>query len=383
MNKSIYGIRQASRIWNQTLHQALIEFDFTQSLADPCVYYRITDSTEEYIIVAVWVDDGLVAGSSMEIIDRTIQYLNTKFPISASPAEHFVGIVITRDRPNNKIYLSIPQYIDKILAKFNLTHTRTVTVPILKGTPRLSKTVSPIGQSESATMATIPYREVVGSIMYAAITVRPDIAFITNQLAQHCQLPGLEHWTAAKRVLKYLAGTRTRGLCFGGGHISRNILTGYSDADYAGDHDNRRSTSGYVYILNGGAISWSSRRQPVVALSTMEAEYIAASDSAREAVWLRLLLKGLDTKQKEATKLVCDNESAILLARNPESHKGSKHIEVRFHYIREQVQKKKIDIIYVDTKNQLADVLTKVVDGISFEKCLKGFGISKVPDVSV
>ena len=138
----------------------------------------------------------------MEIIDRTIQYLNTKFPISASPAEHFVGIVITRDRPNNKIYLSIPQYIDKILAKFNLTHTRTVTVPILKGTPRLSKTVSPIGQSESATMATIPYREVVGSIMYAAITVRPDIAFIANQLAQHCQLPGLDHWTAAKRVLK-------------------------------------------------------------------------------------------------------------------------------------------------------------------------------------
>ena len=115
----------------------------------------------------------------------------------------------------------------------------------------------------------------------------------------------------------------------------------------------------------------------------MEAEYIAASDSAREAVWLRLLLEGLDTKQKEATKLLCDNESAILLARNPESHKGSKHIEVRFHYIREQVQKKKIDIIYVDTKNQLADVLTKAVDGISFEKCLKGFGISKVPDVSV
>ena len=381
LNKSIYGICQASRIWNQTLHTALINFGFSQSTADPCVYHKI--QSKHFLLAAIWVDDGLIAGSSTEIIEQTVRYLNSKFDISGSLAEHFVGIVISRDRPQKRIYLSIPQYIDKVLRKFNMTQARPVTTPILKGTPRLSKTTAPATPSDVAAMATIPYREAVGSIMYAAITVRLDIAFIANQLAQHCQNPGMDHWKAAKRVLRYLATTRTHGLCFDGARNIRNTLVGYSDADYAGDPDSRRSTSGYVYILNGAAVTWSSRRQPIVALSTMESEYIAASDSTREAVWLRRLLEDLNTTQKEPTQLRCDNQSSILLARNPESHKGSKHIEVRFHYIREQILKKTISISYVDTQNQLADVLTKAIDLGNHDHCLKGCGVIEVPEAVI
>ena len=367
LNKGIYGICQASRIWNKTLHDALIQYGLLQSTADPCVYYRITPTC--FLIIAVWVDDGLVAGNSMDSIDDIVHYLNRKFEITAVPADLFVGIVITRDRPNNRIYLSIPQFIEKTLTKFRLSDAHPLSLPVLKGSPRLSSYSSPSTPAELTTMADIPFREVVGCIMYAALTVRIDIAFIAGQLAQHCQNPGMDHWKAAQRVLKYLASTRNHGLCFGGNVPSDNTLIGYSDADYAGDPDTRRSTSGYVFILNGGAVTWSSRRQPIVALSTMQSEYIAASDSTREAVWLRRLLGNLGSTQMSPTALRCDNESAIGLAYNPLAHKGSKHIEVRYHYIREQVINKTIELGYVNTCKQIADVLTKAVDGETFASC--------------
>lgn len=179
LSKSIYGICQASRIWNQTLHQALTEFGLSQSDVDPCVYHKNDD--KQFLITAIWVDDGLVAASNIDLIHAVIKHLNTKFEISTNPADHFVGIVISRDRPNKKIYLSIPQYIDNFLTKFNMQHAATLTTPVLKGTPRLSKTNPE--NTNTTDMSNIPYREAVGSIMYAAITVRIDIAFIANQLA--------------------------------------------------------------------------------------------------------------------------------------------------------------------------------------------------------
>lgn len=189
LNKSIYGICQASRIWNQTLHQALTEFGLSQSDADLCVHHKNDD--KQFLIIAIWVDDGLVAANNIDLIHNAIKHLNTKFEISTSPADHFVGIVISCDRPNKRIYLSSPQYIDKLLTKFNMQHAGTLTTPVLKGTPRLSKTYPE--NTNTTDMSNIPCREAVGSIMYAAITVRIDIAFIANQLAQHCQNPGLEH----------------------------------------------------------------------------------------------------------------------------------------------------------------------------------------------
>jgi hypothetical protein len=250
---------------------------------------------------------------------------------------------------------------------------------IIKNHSRQLYDTSTSNQEEKEEMACLPYREAVGSIMYAAITARPDIAFIAGQLAQHCENPGLSHWKSAKRVLKYLAGTREHGLCFGD-NDSTLTLTGYSDADYAGDPDSRRSTSGFVFTLNGGAVTWASRRQPIVALSTMESEYIAASDTCREAVWLRRIIGELDKPLETTTLLLCDNESAISLAQNQEAHKRSKHIDVRYHYISEQVAKKVIKVTYISTKDQLADILTKAVDFESQTKIMDWLGIRKIPE---
>lgn len=199
LNKGIYGICQASRIWNKTLQDALIQYGLAQSTADPCVYYRITRTG--FLIIAVWVDDKLVAGRSMDIINDIVYYLNRKFEITAVPADLFFGIVITRDRPNKRIYLSIPQFIEKTLAKLRESKAHPLSLPILKDSHRLS---SPSTPAELATMAGIPFREAVGCIMYAALTVRIDIAFIAGQLAQHCQNPGMDHCKAALRVLKYI-----------------------------------------------------------------------------------------------------------------------------------------------------------------------------------
>lgn len=376
LNKSIYGIRQASRIWNMTLHSALLAFGLTQSTADPCIYSRIRG--DEIIIIAIWVDDGLIAGSNISLIRNIIRYLNTNFEIEHGPAEHFVGIVIERDRPGRKIYLSAPHYIEKMLAKFNMTSVHPVAIPADKGGPHLSKSLSPTSRGESDLMKTLPYREAVGGLLYAAITLRPDIAFVTSRLAQYCENPGVQHWKAAKRVIKYLAGPRDYGICFGGSETFNRQLNGYSDADYAADIDTRRSTSGFVFTLNGGPVSWTSRRQPIVALSTMESEYIAASDASREATWLRILLKELGIEQNKPTPIWCDNESAISLAKNPNSHKRFKHIDVRYHYIREQVMKKVVNMSYINTKSQLADILTKALDVMSQKKLMKEIGIVKI-----
>jgi hypothetical protein len=376
LNKAIYGIRQASRIWNQKLHLVLQSFGLNQCNADPCIYSRI--GRDDTIIFTIWVDDGLVAGSNMIVIKKLIALLQTEFEIVYGPADHFVGIAIHRDRLNKRIYLSAQHYIDKILAKFNMSNAHPVSLPADKGGIRLSKNMEPVDDEERESMSKIPYREAVGCIMYAAITLRPDIAFQAVQIAQHCENPGLKHWNAVKRVLRYLAGTKNHGLCFGGSESNLNEIVGYSDADYGGDIETRRSTSGSIFKLNGGPVTWSSKKQPIVVLSTMESEYIAASDTGREAKWLRLLLSELGLPQKSPTKIWCDNESAIALARNPEYHKRSKHIDVRYHHLRELVFNKVIDIEYVNTKEQLADFLTKPVDIESSERIKKNLGIVKV-----
>lgn len=373
LNKSLYGIRQASRIWNLKLNSVLIAAGLRQSNADPCVYFR-TDN-EETVIVAIWVDDGIIAGNRMATIDKIVNTLKTSFKMTHGPAEHFVGLVIQRDRANKQIVLSAPQYVEKILAKFQMNTCHPISTPTEKGTPRLS--TLPPNPDDSEIKASFPYREAVGSIMYAAITIRPDISFIAGQLAQHCENPSPAHWKGAKRVLRYLAGTRDHGICFGGKRTNPTRLNGYSDADYAGDPNSRKSTSGFLFTLNGGPITWSSRRQPIVALSTMEAEYIAASDACREATWIRLILSELGAHQNNPTTIWCDNESAISLAKNPESHKRSKHIDVRYHHIREQIKKGVVNLSYVNTKNQLADILTKGLDRQSQEKLMKEIGIVK------
>lgn len=199
----------------------------------------------------------------------------------------------------------------------------------------------------------------VGSLVYAAMVTRLDIAHRIQVLGRHLQASGQEHWTAAKRVLRYLKGTRELGIVYGANGARDIELYGYCDADWAGDIETRRSTTGYVFMLGGGSISWASKLQPTVALSSTEAEYMAACAAVQEAIYMRRLLGDLKCEQVQPTIIWEDNQGCIAMSKNPIHHKRTKHIDIRYHFTREKVESGEIDLKYVSTEHQLADLLTK------------------------
>jgi len=205
------------------------------------------------------------------------------------------------------------------------------------------------------TVEHFPYREIIGSLLYAATLTRPDIAFAVSALAQFAQRPARPHWEATKRIMRYLKATRELGLTYG---ASNDGIVGYTDADHASQY-HRHSISGYAFLINGGAISWSSKKQPLVALSTTEAEYIAVAHATKEALCLRAFLGEITRPPSTPMPLHCDNQSAIALSKDGQFHARTKHIDLRFHFIRETVANGDIDIVYCPTQTMVADILTK------------------------
>lgn len=206
----------------------------------------------------------------------------------------------------------------------------------------------------------IPYREAVGSLLFAAIISRPDIAYAVSNVSKYLNRHDNSHWNAVKRIIRYLVGTVNYGILYES-DINNLSLLGFSDADFASDIETRRSTAGYLFKLAKGPITWSSQREKLVTLSTTESEYVAAAIATKEAVWIRKLLGDLNFVQSDATILFVDNMSAIRLSKNPEFHKRTKHIDVKYHFIREKVSDGEINVKYVHTGEQQADFLTKAL----------------------
>ncbi|KAM7469095.1 hypothetical protein LguiA_007278 [Lonicera macranthoides] len=226
--------------------------------------------------------------------------------------------------------------------------------------------MAPETEEEVEYMAQVPYASAVGSLMYAMVCTRPDIAQAVSIVSRFMANPGKQHWNAVKWILRYLQGTKNKGLVYQ--RTEGSIICGYVDSDYAGDLDKRRSTTGYVFTFSGGPISWRSMLQGVVALSTTEAEYIAATEAVKEALWLRGLIGDLGMVQ-ENVDVYCDSQSAIHLAKNQVHHGRTKHIDVRFHFIREIIESGEVILKKIGTKDNPADMMTKVVPTTKFEHC--------------
>ncbi|KAL7278123.1 hypothetical protein ACG7TL_008094 [Trametes sanguinea] len=256
-----------------------------------------------------------------------------------------------------------------MLARFRMTDAHPVSVPLDPHTNLFNYTLD---EDERAVMRTCPYAQLVGSLMYAAISTRPDISFATSTLARFMSDPATIHWEAAKRVLRYLKGTRNHVLTLG---LTSEPLVGFTDADWA-SQAHRHSISGYVFMYSGSVISWSSRKQPIVALSTTEAEYIAASNASREALWLHRLLAELTTRLDGPTTLYCDNQSAREVIRNVDVfHARTKHIDIRYHFIRELVADKTIVLDYCPTHEMVTDILTKPLPHTRFAMLVAMLGL--------
>ncbi|KAH9706497.1 hypothetical protein KPL70_012225 [Citrus sinensis] len=266
------------------------------------------------------------------------------------PANKILGMQIHRDRNNRKIWLSQKNYLKKILRRFNMQDCKSISTP-LPVNFKLSSSMCPSNEAERKEMSRVPYASVVGSLMFAMICTRPDIA----------QAVGA-HWITVKRILRYIRGTSDVALCYGGSEFT---VRGYVDSDFAGDLDKRKSTTGYVFTLAGAAVSWVSKLQTVVALSTTEAEYMAATQACKEAIWIQRLLEELGHKQQKIP-VFCDSQSALHIARNPAFHSRTKHIGVQYHFVREVVEDGSVDLQKIHTKENLADVLTKPINTDKF-----------------
>ena len=310
----------------------------------------------------------------MTIIEEFMIEMNKKYKLTdTGPASWLLGIKITRDLTNRTLSLSQHAYIEAIITKYNFNDLKPLAIPIDPSIP-LSKTQGPSKLEDVARMKNVPYREAVGSLMYAAMGTRPDIAFATSTVAQFCDNPGWVHWEAVKRIFRYLLGTKKLELVYGG--ESRGIV-GYVDADGA-SQEHRRAISGYVFMVDGGAVSWSSKKQELVTLSTTEAEYVAQTHAAKEAVWLRRLLTELFGPMEGPTTLFSDSKSAIALAQDGHYHARTKHIDIRYHFIRYIIEAGTIKLVYCSTDNMTADTLTKALPSVKAKHFASALGLSTV-----
>lgn len=331
----------------------MLENKYTRTNSDHCVYIRRFG--ENFVILLLYVDDMLILGRDMVVINRLKDELGKFFEMKdLGPAKQILGMQISRDRKAMKLWLSQEKYIEKVLAKFDMDKAKPVGSP-LAAHFLLSSKMCPSNDEEKKKMENIPYASAVGSLMYAMVCTRPDIAYAVGVTSRFLANPGKGHWEAVKWILRYLRGTSKICLSFGDGP---SILSGYTDADYARDIDARRSTSGFVLTFAGGAVSWQSRLHKCISLSTTESEYIATTEVCKEMLWMQRFLKELGLKQDDYV-VYCDSQSAIHLCKNPSFHSKSKHIEVRHHWIRDVFEKKKLKLQKIHTDDNVADMLTK------------------------
>jgi len=354
IQKGLYGLKQSAREWAKRLTDFLVKIGFQPLAADSCVFVK--GDIRNGLTITVYVDDVKLIGGDKQAMKQTLDQLRTEFRTTTGDISYYLGMSIKRDRAKRTITLNQRAYLEKILDRYGYSRKgRTVKTPMITG-QRLEAFDGIATESSKKEFAAQ-----LGSVMYAMCITRPDIAFAVSSLAQHTNNPGPEHWTALKRIFFYLRGTLDYSITFG--VTGENIdLNGYTDASFAEDPATRRSTGAFIFTLNGGPISWSSKRQPTVALSTTEAEYMAMCQAIKEGVWLRQLLTELGHyKGNETIKIHADNKSAIALGKNPEFHKRSKHIDVQYHYVREQVQSGRVTTPYIPTAQMIADGLTKAL----------------------
>ena len=281
---------------------------------------------------------------------------------------HFIlGMEVKRDRKNRKMTICQKTYLNDVLDRFGMQNCKPVSTPMEAG-----KVFTALAENEEPCDIK-QYQTAIGSLNYAAIATRPDISTAVGKLSQYMRNPSKEHWAGVKRILRYIKGTVDHGLTFT--YTDNFVLNGFSDADWAGCVDSRKSTSGYAFFLGNSLISWASKKQSIVALSSTEAEYVALCGAAQETVWLRNLLQDVGLSQREATRVKEDNQGAMCLAKNPKDHTRTKHIDIKYHYTRKAIEEKKLKLEYIPTGKMVADTLTKGLPKPKFVEFCSSMGV--------
>eukprot|EP00253_Pinus_taeda_P033312 PITA_33312 len=340
LKKTLYGLKQAPRAWYSRIDSYLLENGFEKCEGEPTLYIKEKDG--KILIVMLYVDDVIFTGIEVE-------------------------------QSGNGIFISQAKYANEVLERFNMQECKATITPTVMGL-KLSK------EDNNKDFDPSLYKSIVSSLMYLTAT-RPDIMRVVSLISRFMERQEKAHWQAAKRILSYVKGTKRFGILYTASECSD--LIGYIDSDWAGSVDDPKSTSGYVFHMGSRAISWASKKYPIVALSTAKEKYVAATAAACQAVWMRRMLRSLCEEKVKSTVIFCDNSSAIALSKNYVFHKRTKHIDTKFHYIRELVNNGEIVLKHCRTQEQVADILTKPLEQKSFEFLRKCLGMTDNPAVEI
>lgn len=394
--RSIYGLHQSSRVWGETLTQYLISEGFKRMVTDSCVYRKYDESAKKYIFVLVYVDDLLLLCNDKGTIARIKQRFSSKFEMTdLGPAKYVLGINVQRF--SRGLYFGQPNYTRELLEDAEFWEHQSSGMPVESKPSPMSvgwehdENATPLTKEEKSN-----FMSTIMKVAYLAQQSRPDILLAVNRLSQYQNVANKSDQKALERILRYLRGTWDYGLFFKKPKTGILAITndpeffgtipadqqpvGFSDASFAEDKG-RKSRSGYVFMIGGAAVSWYCKKQGPVALSSTESEYYALSETVKEGVWMRRMLRELGIDFSNPTTINEDNQSTIAIALNPVHHQRTKHIDVRVHFLREHVKSKDIDIVYCPTEEMIADILTKPLPPKQHAKLTGMMGLLSLADL--
>lgn len=363
LKKALYGLKQAPRARYSRIDEYLSKLGFVKSLSESTLY--IKGDHANFIVISLYVDDLLVTGNNVELIQQFKDDMLQVFEMTdLGEMSYFLGMEV--EQKNGEIFISQRKYAKEILKKFNMESCKSMSTPMCQK-EKLCKDDGAEQVDETL------YRSLIGCLMYLTAT-RPDILYAVSVLSRFMNCAKESHFKAAKRVLRYVKGTLNYGIKFSQSENFR--LQGYSDSDWAGSVDDMKSTSGYCFNFGSGVFSWCSKKQDIVAQSTAEAEFIAATAAVNQALWLRKILSDLHLEQEATTEVMVDNEAAIAISKNPVFHGKTKHFCIKLFFLRDVQKDGAVCLKYCKTEDQLSDIFTKALPRSKFELLRGKLGIS-------
>jgi histone deacetylase 1/2 len=367
LDKALYGLKQAPRAWYSRLSTKLYTLGFIPSKADTSLF--LFNHSGVQIFLLIYVDDIIVTSSSDSAIAALLKNLNHEFALKdLGDLHYFLGIEV--HKMDDGILLNQTKYAQDILTRVGMTDCTGVTTPLSSSEKITAHQGDLLGPDDSTN-----YRSMVGALQYLTLT-RPDISFAVNKVCQYLHAPTTVHWTAAKRILRYVKHTLTVGLTFS--KSPSMLVSAFSDADWAGSLDDRRSTGGFAVFFGPNLISWSAKKQATVSRSSTEAEYKSVANATAEMIWVQSLLTELGVKLTQRPCLWCDNMGATYLSANPVFHARAKHIEIDFHFVRERVMRRQLEVRFISSKDQVADGFTKALPIRAFENFKHNLNLGKL-----
>ena len=365
LKKSLYGLKQSGREWNSTLDKSLKKLGFQPCVSDPCIYTQRQGSC--YSIILVYVDDIIVGSTSLKKLNKIKNDIGSEFEcVDGGELSHFLGMEFHRDGELGSITVSQKQYVLNALQQMGMQDCKEASTPLEPGYQ-----VS-CSDEKCAKVDVTEYQSAIGVLMYLGLSTRPDILLSVTKLAQRNCNPHSEHWAAVKHIFRYLKKTAEFKLHY---HKTGQPIECHVDADWAGDLRDRKSFSGYVFVVAGCVFAWSARKQSLVALSSTEAEYVAISMASTEAVYIRKLVDELGFPENGPMTIYNDNQSAQCLVRNPSFHSRSKHIAIKYHHVRDMHLNKEVEVKYMPTEKMMSDILTKNLSKIKHFKFTQCMGL--------